>query len=272
MSFPLHRPGLTMTAFTYCAKTRRPDSGFSLVELAIAIFVMGLLLGGLIVPLSAQIEQRRILTTQKQLEEIKSALMGFAAAHRRLPCPATNASNGTEAFQNPGGSPANGFCATFTNGLLPAATLGLAPVDAQGFALDAWNARIRYAVSLGFPPAATANAFTRTDGMKDAGINAIVGANDLFRVCAAAGNALNCGVAPPAVTLSRTTVVVIYSLGGNAADANGSGPDELENLDDDPVFVSHPRTATSGNEFDDLVTWIGPNLLINRMIESGQLP
>ena len=259
-----------MTAFTFCANTRRPDSGFSLVELAIAVLVMGLLLGGLIVPLSAQVEQRRILTTQKQLEEIKAALMGFAAANGRLPCPATNASNGAERFMNPpGDSPANGVCETFANGFLPAATLGLAPVDAQGFALDAWDARIRYAVSFGFPPAANAMAFTRTNGMRDAGINAIASAN-LFYVCAAdGGNPLNCGAA---TTLSSKAVVVIYSLGGNAATPGGAGADELDNLDNDSIFVSHPRTAAAGNPFDDLVTWIGPSLLLNRMIEAGQLP
>ncbi len=222
------------------------------------------------VPLSAQVEQRRILATQKQLEEIKAALMGFAAANGRLPCPATNASNGAERFLNPpGDSPANGVCATFANGLLPATTLGLAPVDAQGFALDAWDARIRYAVSFGFPPAANAQAFTRTNGMRDAGINAIASSN-LFYVCAAdGGNPLNCGAA---TTLSSRAVVVIYSLGGNAAAPGGAGADELDNLDNDPVFVSHPRTATPGNAFDDLVTWIGPSLLLNRMIEAGQLP
>jgi hypothetical protein len=34
------------------------------------------------------------------------------------------------------------------------------------------------------------------------------------------------------------------------------------------VFVSHNPTPT----FDDLVIWISPNVLINRMVSAGKLP
>jgi prepilin-type N-terminal cleavage/methylation domain-containing protein len=40
-------------------------AGFTLVEMAIVLVIVGLLLGGLLMPLSAQIEQRRIGETQK---------------------------------------------------------------------------------------------------------------------------------------------------------------------------------------------------------------
>ncbi len=49
-------------------KLCRPGlSGFSLVELAIAIFVIALLLGSILIPLSTQVEQRKTSETQKAL-------------------------------------------------------------------------------------------------------------------------------------------------------------------------------------------------------------
>ena len=243
--------------------------GFSLVELAIVLVVSAVLVGGLMVPLSAQVEQRRLADTQKQLEEIKAALMGFAAATGRLPCPASSSSNGTENFLS-GGNASNGNCSNFFDGFLPAATLGLTPVDPQGYALDAWGLaqnRIRYAVSN-----ATSNTFTKTDGMKNAGIGNVMGQTLLYVCSSSTGiTASNCGGSAGTVTLSDKAVVVIYSLGSNAA-AGAAGADEQANLDADKVFVSHPKAGTAGNQFDDLVTWLGPSLLLNRMVEAGQLP
>ena len=63
------------------------QSGFTLVELAISIFIIALLLGSILVPLSTQVEQRQLTETQKTMEEIRDALLGFAATNGYLPCP-----------------------------------------------------------------------------------------------------------------------------------------------------------------------------------------
>ena len=257
------------------SKLRPVHAGFSLVEVAIALVIFALLVGGLVVPLSAQVEQRRILTTQKQLEEIKAALMGFAAANGRMPCPFVpsepGAINGWETFESGGGDATNGVCANFVDGFLPAVGLGLSPVDSEGYALDAWGStqnRIRYAVSdrhLGLG----VHAFTSTNGLRNAGIGSISG-QILLHVCTAipvdSPPLDNCDSGE---SLSHNAVVVIYSLGGSATPR---GVDEQANLDNNGVFVSRERAEGGVNAFDDLVTWIGPNVLINRMIEAGQLP
>ena len=64
------------------------QNGFTLIEMAIVLMIVGLLLGGLLVPLSAQMDQRNISDTQKAMSEIKEALIGYAMANGRLPCPA----------------------------------------------------------------------------------------------------------------------------------------------------------------------------------------
>ena len=49
--------------------------GFSLIEMAFVLVIVTLLLGGLLVPFSTQVEQKRIAETQKAMEEIKEALL-----------------------------------------------------------------------------------------------------------------------------------------------------------------------------------------------------
>ncbi len=115
---------------------RNCQYGFTLVEIAVVMVVIALLLGGLLVPLSAQVELRRTSDTQKYLDEIRETLIGFAVSNGRLPCPATAVSAGVE---SPSGG---GACTNNYNGFVPAATLGLAVVDDQGFAIDPWGNRV----------------------------------------------------------------------------------------------------------------------------------
>ena len=73
-------------------------NGFSLVEIAVVLVIISVLIAIVAVPLATQIEQRRTEATLKQLEVIKEALIGFATAKGRLPCPATLNSAGLESF------------------------------------------------------------------------------------------------------------------------------------------------------------------------------
>lgn len=243
-------------------KTHRNDtSGFTLIEMAIVLVIVGLLLGGILMPLSAQIDQRRISETQKTLDEINQALIGFAIANGRLPCPASAISAGIE-------SPAGGgVCTNPFNGFLPAATLGLPQTDGLGYTADAWGLtqnRIRYAVTT-----ANGSAFTTANGMRTTTMAVL---NPDLRVCASATGitGTTCGTA---VSLTNNAIAVIYSLGRNAP-TGGTGTDEAANLDNNPVFVSHTPTAIGApnGEFDDIVTWVSPNTLFNRMVAANQLP
>ena len=72
-------------------------SGFTLIEIAVVIMIVGFLLGTILGPLSTQQENRKIKETEQLLEEVREALTGFAALNGFLPCPATAGSNGFEA-------------------------------------------------------------------------------------------------------------------------------------------------------------------------------
>ena len=235
--------------------------GFTLVEMAIVLVILGFVLGALLMPFQAQREQIFLAQTNATLETAKQALLGFAQQQGRLPCPATAISNGAEL-------PLGGGACTQQVGFLPAATLGIEPTDAQGFALDGWNNRIRYAVTqFNTAGGAVTPDFTTSNEMANIGIANLV---PNIRVCATSV-AANCTAA---INLINNAVVVIYSIGATGAQAVG-GADETENLNAvgniDTVFVSHDSTSTAGAEFDHRVTWISPYVLYNAMIQAGQL-
>lgn len=252
--------------------------GFTLTEVAIVLVIVALLAGGLLMSLSAQYDLRNASETQRTLEQAHEALLGFAAANGRLPCPATAASHGLEAYSGAVGSSP---CTSNFAGFLPAATLGLSPTNGDGFAIDSWGNPIRYAVSRdpegstmasNAVPALQRDRFTASDGMRTTGIANL---HPDLHVCAG-----GTGAAASTATfqcssnqLTRSAVAIVYSLGKNGGGAP-SGPDEQGNVDGDRVFVSHVPSPSSaaGGEFDDLVTWISPNILYNRLIAAGRLP
>ena len=219
--------------------------GFTLIEMAIVLLIITLLLSGLLVPLSTQVEQRKIAETQKSLEEIKEALIGFAIVNGRLPCPAVSANNGTENPPCPAPSDRAGF--------VPWVSLGVSK-------LDAWGHQFRYSVT---------PAFTNSPTLATAG-------DITIRVVNSAGLSINLSNIP----------VMVLSHGRNgygAFDDQGipHSPTPVANVDEAnnatvlATFVSRPQTdnpAAAGGEFDDIVVWLSPNILFNRMVAAGKLP
>jgi prepilin-type N-terminal cleavage/methylation domain-containing protein len=250
-------------------------AGFSLIEMAIVLFIVALLLGGLLPTVSSQMELQRRTETRKQIEEIQQSLLGFVIINGRLPCPASITSNGQESFctnASPAACgvaittpvPAHGRCSNPYDGFVPAANLGITHVDTQGYVLDGWSNRLHYAVSdttLG----ATRNALTVTNGIKTETISSFSTATFL-NICASATviTPSTCGTA---LKLTDNAPALIFSGGSNGGTIT-AGIDEAANTNGDKVFVSHDISPA----FDDLLVWISPNVLINRMVSAGQLP
>lgn len=211
-------------------------AGFSLVEMAIVLLIVALLLGGLLPTLSSQIEQQRRSETRKQMDEISSALLGYASSQHppRLPCPAK------PAIATDGANAGISDC-TITSGVIPWITLGISETDA-------WGRRFTYSVTSTF-----ATSFT----------------------LASTGN-LNVNNKTGGSNIAANVPAVIISHGKNGYRAylpNGTqlsaspDPDETDNANGTP-FVSHDLTPA----FDDLVIWLSPNTIFNRMVAAGKLP
>ena len=258
------------------SSSHRPRGcGFTLVELMLALLVLGLAMTSIAVPLAAHLQMRRVDETRRLIDEAREAVMGFAAASGRLPCPASEASNGLESFA-PGGDAANGNCATFHDGYLPAATLGLAPLDSEGYLRDAWGTsrnRVRYAVFGGGSAVnAVSNPLTRSGGMQAATLPGLADASHYLLICAAAAgtSAASCGAATNQLT--RRAAFVVLSLGPNAGATPAPNSDEARNLSGTPVFVHREPSVAPGNEYDDIVHWVPIHLVVSRMLAAGRLP
>lgn len=237
-----------------CLVTR---NGFTLTELAVVLLIIALLIGGLLVPLSAQVDLRNASDTSKSLADAREALLGFATANGRLPCPA----NPTIAS---GAAGAGTEDCTRTIGALPWAALSLSQ-------LDAWGRRFTYRV---------------TDSFKD-GIAAATVAPPVTCIATPAQSSFAlCSEGDITVTDGSTLIAskipaIVVSHGSNGRGAflpdgtqiPGAANDEFENANNNATFVSRTSTSPgSANEFDDLVAWVPLAILMNRMVTAGKLP
>lgn len=256
------------------AATSRAQCAFTLVELVVVLLVATVLMTGLLAPVAAQVQLRRHEETRRLLDEAREALLGFAATHGRLPCPADSGSRGEERFA-PGGTAANGRCARFFDGYLPAATLGLAPLDAEGFVRDPWGApgnRLRYAVFGGSAVNGVEDPLTRANGMQAAGLAGLGSAAGFLAICSSGRGSTASGCAAAAVTLTRKAAFVVLSSGPNAHATPQPGSDESRNLDGNAAFVSRAFSDAPDDPFDDIVTWSPIHLVAARLLAAGRLP
>jgi len=226
----------------------KPARGFTLVEMAIGLAIVGILLTMMIVPLTTQVDQQRNSDTQKQLNGISEAILGFAVANGRLPCPATPGTANTVAGAGLENKPA--ATCTLTEGVVPWATLGLPETDA-------WGRRFTYRV-------ATALADDPTGGLQ-----ASFTLTDNGNITVTTG-----GGAPVNITTTAAAIVISHGKNGLGAyqqsgvQLAGAAGDELVNADANAVFVSKvPDPA-----FDDLLVWVSSNVLKSRMVAAGRLP
>jgi len=212
-------------------------NGFTLVEMAIVMLILGLLLAGLMTPLSTSLENQRRQETRDYLQTAHNALLGFAVIYSRMPCPDTN-SDGIE----------NSPCAGTTEGQLPWATLGLDR-------FDAWGNVIRYRVDSGFSTTPIANIPATLDGLAVQDRTAT----------------------PLTVTNPDAPVAILYSCGGdglpNAENDDDGAANTNRNCTNGAASNSiYTQDVYVRDQFDDLLIWVSKNTLIYRLVAAGKWP
>lgn len=234
----------------------KPQRGFTLIEIAVALTIIALLSVGALTALQLAILRARIAETQEALREAREAVVAFAVVNRSLPCPAGSALDGTEQ------SRAGGNCA-HRRGLLPWQTLGV-----RG--LDGWGNRLGYVVS---------QSMVRSPGT-------VIELGDEGELEIRARDAAGEGV--PIVSVAATAFA-LWSHGENGRGATTSAgtliADESATNADEKFNSSQPgasvelyaregsaNAGSAGGEFDDLVEWESRYVLFGRMMSAGQLP
>lgn len=222
--------------------------GFSLVEMALVLLIVGLLAAVFLPATNTFLDNNRRKETRAKLEALEQAMVRFVMVNRRLPCPADgalapgNANQGLELVLA-------GVCNPVTqiNGVVPWRSLGLAQSDAT----DAWRSLITYRV---WPQLTSSNGMDMPwdPATQNAQIQGFLQARG-FRVCSGA-----CVAAPDAELATRTNMTgaayVLISHGANRvrgfntegtyiAAANGAGPGPLEDINRNQLDVRTTGTS-----------------------------
>ncbi|MBT8438303.1 MAG: prepilin-type N-terminal cleavage/methylation domain-containing protein [Gammaproteobacteria bacterium] len=237
---------------------RSRSKGFTLIEMAVVLVIVGLLLGSFIGTFASRIDTTRRDATEKELAEIKQMLIAFAYTKDPpyLPCPDTDVP--PDGRENRNG--ANDCSAGINVGTLPWIDIGLGHADS-------WSTRYSYWVNINYARPAGFNLLT----------SELIGSSSV----ATRVNDVATGVAVNAVA-------VVYSRGKNGLGGVGTDnvsrvaipaaghDDENDNADANFNFIFRPSTdegaATAGGIFDDILVWINSYELKAKMVETGVLP
>ncbi len=244
------------------------QAGFTLIELAIVLVIVGVLIGSFLGTLGARIDTTKRAESQADLEIIKNAILGYvySSGGPFLPCPCeTNCDSENGGLEDR--DLATGTCdadaADGYLGYLPWGTLGLKPSDS-------WNTLYRYWVDPAFSD--DGSGAGSVFGLTDAGTG---------RIRTRSAN----GATTPLVATNAVAVIFTHgknTYGGLSVDGvarpaiPAANLDEINNTDTNSEFLSRTPTeagtTTAGGEFDDIVLWISDYELKARMVEIGMLP
>ena len=128
-------------------RSPRPVRGFTLIEIVVVLFILGVVVAMAAAVTTALSASQRLSTTTTRMAAIDAAIVQFVMQQKRLPCPAngTLASTDTNAGTETARNGSTGCTTNEAGGVVPWRALGLAETDAT----DGWNRRLTYRVQPG---------------------------------------------------------------------------------------------------------------------------
>jgi len=231
--------------------------GFTLIEMAIVMVVIGLVLSGGLIAIAPVLQNSKVSETDEKLDRIEQALVLYAIRNGCLPCPADPSQPNTGTGTNPGqsvygtstayqsGCSGTSDCAfgESKQGAVPWVTLGLAESDIT----DGFGARIDYSLTSAL---AHTNGLVRTPPSSyPAGGLTVENYNLVSQTTAAAYVLVSHGP-------DRFGAYVAQSGSHITTGAYSSSATQTENENGDKTFVQDIYYPLSGSSyFDDIVRW-----------------
>jgi prepilin-type N-terminal cleavage/methylation domain-containing protein len=207
-------------------------AGFTLVEIAIVMVIIGILAGGGVSLIRVLTERNMRNATADYLKQTRSALISFVVNQGRLPY-ADSDGDGLE--NGPGAGSA-------TNGTLPYLTLQTPPTDA-------YRRTLHYEVNANLVSDRSATCSAIRAGLA-------------ARPMMVDGDGVGTSFPVAAVFVSAGPMDADHN--GNVFDAIGSGTFQGNNISGSPNYLRHPPMETT---FDDLTAYVGGNELFSQICE-----
>lgn len=246
---------------TASARTQR---GFTLLELAVVLALIGVITGMGLVTLIGAIQASQVNKTVERMDAIEKVLLNYAVAFGRIPCPSSltltpsNVNYGIEAANQgscTGGTPAANFAAASgaVEGGVPTRALQLP----DEYMYDGWGRRLRYAVD---PIYTAANVLPIIAGGPCTASATAITVND-------STGAARTTAAIYAIVSSGANGHGAYTSNGVMVNAGSTNTDEQTNCHCNasavpttyaPTYVEKAATQSSTsalNNFDDIVTF-----------------
>lgn len=233
--------------------------GFSLIEMAIVLVVIGLILSGGLMAITPVLKGTRTTETNMRLDLIEKALVLYTIRNGCLPCPADGTASTASGMAAPTGCGACTVAAA--NGVVPWGSLGLSQNDAT----DGWGNRISYVVTTAL--ASTTTSMTRSGTTYPAGTLRVedsdpatsTGANSLL-TSAAAYVLISHGPDGYGARTINGAAFASAPAGNTVQSNNGTKACNVAN----PCQQGDPVDITGNDQFDDLVRWRPADLIIQQ--------
>lgn len=254
--------------------------GFSLIEMAIVLLVMGLVVIGALLTLSKVDESVKVKETDKRLQQAKEAVLNFVLINGRLPCPANANSNGLSSPNISGSCTVNiPQGNNGQSGYLPAVNLGLSSLDGNSKLFnggwdDSANVGGQYPRAIRYAVTNTNTSALTTSGVITNTTQVQLVANNLPN--ASNGNGFKiCSDIACVTPLAYNAAIVIWSTGKNGNAMANYSLEENQNWNQATprLFISHPPTnnGAANGIFDDQVIWISYQEVVAKLIQGGHV-